>query len=141
MAPLVRHRPKGYAAPQTPVPWYEATVAYLIVVPGVLTWPIGLILYLTQSACQDSTAEQCSGLSLVSTTGSLTGILHVVQVLYVLAFLGATATQLTMRKLHYVIVWSIALFTLVCSLLAIGVITGVVDTPWGGLYDPTREDR
>lgn len=138
MPPLVRHQPKGYAAPQIPVPWYEATVAYLLLAPGVLTWPIGLILYLTQSSCEGTVVEQCSGLSLVSTTGSLTGILHTVQVLYLLGFLGMTATQFTMRKLHFVIVWSLAAFTLVVSLLAIAVIAGFIDTPWGGLYDPTR---
>lgn len=135
--PLVRHQPKGYAAPPIPVPWYEATIAYLLIVPGVLTWPIGIILCFTESTCDGNVVEQCSGLSLVSTTGSMTGILHTVEVLYALAFLGATATQLLMRKLHFSIVWSLALLTLVVSFLAIAVIAGFVDTPWGGLYDPT----
>ncbi len=137
----MRHQPKRYAAPQFTVPWWEATVAYLLLAPGVLTWPLGLILYLTQSACTGSTAEQCSGASLVSTTGSMTGIHHTVLALYLLAFLGATATQLTVRKLHFGIVWSIAAFTLVASLLAVAVIMGWADTPWGGLYDPTRSTR
>ena len=54
MPPLVRPKPTHYAAPQDPVPWWEGVVAYLILVPGVIIWAVGIPVFLGLWGCSGS---------------------------------------------------------------------------------------
>ena len=47
---LVRKFPKG-ALPQPKVPWYEATVAYLLLIPAAITWFITIPLIISYWTC------------------------------------------------------------------------------------------
>lgn len=131
--PLVRHFPTGLAMVQPKVPWYEPTVAYLIVIPAVIVWFLSIPLNIVYSQCLDPV--QCSSADLLeSTTESYVGIVWSAAALHAVAIICAVVVQLTMRKLHFLIVWAIALLCLGSSVLAYGIISGAVGTPWGQLY-------
>ena len=44
--------------------------------------------------------------------------------------------QLTVRKLHFSIVWGIAGVSLIASILAYSITSGAIGTPWGTLVQP-----
>ena len=130
--PLVRHFEKGLARVQPHVPWYEATFAYLLVVPGVLGMFVSIPLTLNYIECTDP--GQCSPAdALWPSSGSYTGILWTAGVLLSFAVLAAALVQLTVRKLHFALVWLLALSCNGFSLLAYLVISGGIGTPWGRL--------
>lgn len=134
---LVRRFPKGHAIPQPKVPWYESVVAYLILIPAVLSWFVGGPLLLTYWSCSGGARGFCSSDLLASSTGSYTGIVVAAAVTYLLALSFALATQFTVRKLHFVLVWSFALGCLLTSAYGLGVLSGMAGTPWGRLIPLT----
>jgi len=121
---------------QPKVPWYEATIAYLILLPGILTWFLGIPLALLYSECVPDAVQCAASDGLVSTTGSYTGIFVFTIAIYVVAVASAVAVQLTVRKLHFSIVWGIAGVSLIASILAYSIMSGAIGTPWGTLVQP-----
>ncbi len=135
---LVRKFPKGHAVPQPRVPWYEAVVAYVILVPAVLSWFVGAALIVSYWSCSGSSAGVCtSGDLLRSSTGSYTGIVLTAAVAYFVAVCCAVAVQITVRKLNFLLVWALALLCLAASWYAYGVLSGLYPTPWGHLIPLT----
>jgi hypothetical protein len=135
---LVRKFPKGHAVPQPRVPWYEAVVAYVILVPAVLSWFVGAALIVSYWSCSDSSASVCtSGDLLRSSTGSYTGIVLTAAFAYVVAVSCAVTVQITVRKLNFLLVWALALLCVAASWYAYGVLSGLYPTPWGHLIPLT----
>ena len=131
---LVRKFPKGHAIPQPKVPWYEATVAYLILTPSVISWFVGAFLLVSYWSCPESSGGPCIGADLLrSSTGSYTGIVLTAALCYLVAVTCAVAVQLTMRKLYFPLVWGLALICLAASWYAYGVLSALYPTPWGHL--------
>ena len=137
MPPLVRTKPTAYAAPTEVVPWWEPAVAYVLLVPGVLLSVLGMPIFLGQWSCGDSRDANCpgGGEALVSTTGSEGGIVAAAAGCYLLVLVAAVVVQLTVGKLHFAIVWSIASLAPVFAVVAYGIITGAIGTPWGQLVE------
>jgi hypothetical protein len=134
--PLVRRKRKGYAAPQDPVPWWEGVVAYLLLVPGVLVWAGGMPVFLGFWGCAESDKTACLGIDqLLSSTGDEGTVIRAAAFCYLFAMLAAVAVQLTVGRLHFAIVWTMAVSVVVLSLLGIGIMSGVLGTPWGQLYE------
>jgi len=134
--PLVRKKRKGYAAPQEPVPWWEGVVAYLILVPGILVWAVGLPVFLGLWGCAGSDDAACLGVDqLLATSGDQGAIVRLAALCYLLAIIAAVVVQLTVGRLHFAIVWGLAVSVLVLSGLGIGIISGLLGTPWGRLYE------
>jgi hypothetical protein len=130
---LVRKFPKGHAIPPPKVPWYEATVAYLLLVPAAITWFITIPLIVSYWACAGADGF-CSDADLLqSSTGSYTAIVAVSVLSMIIALSCAIAVQLTVRKLHFVLVWGLAVGCLVASVYAYAVMSGLARTPWGHL--------
>ena len=135
---LVRKFPKGHAVPQPRVPWYEAVVAYVILVPAALSWFVGAALMVSYWSCSASSAGVCTSADLLrSSTGSYTGIVLTAALAYVVAICCAVAVQVTVRKLHFLLVWALALLCVVASWYAYGVLSGLYPTPWGHLIPLT----
>jgi hypothetical protein len=135
---LVRKFPKGHAVPPPRVPWYEATIAYLILLPAVLSWFVGFYLLVSYWSCTGESAGVCTATDLLrSSTGSYTGIVVTALLAYVTALCCAVAVQLTVRKLHFLLVWGIALLCLATSWYAYGVLSGLYPTPAGRLIPLT----
>jgi hypothetical protein len=135
---LVRKFPKGHAVPQPRVPWYEAVVAYVILVPAVLSWFVGAALIVSYWSCSDSSAGVCtSGDLLRSSTGSYTGIVLTAAFAYLVAVCCAVTVQITVRKLNFLLVWALALLCVAASWYAYGVLSGLYPTPWGHLIPLT----
>jgi hypothetical protein len=135
MPPLVRHKAKRYAAPQDEVPWWEGVVAYLILAPGVLIWAAGLPVFLGLWGCAGSSETVCLGVDeLLATSGDQGAIVRTAAACYLLALIAMVLAQLGIGKLHYAIVWSLALLVPVLSVIGYGVISGGFGTPWGKLY-------
>jgi hypothetical protein len=135
---LVRKFPKGHAIPQPKVPWYEAVVAYIILVPAVLSWFVGAALIVSYWSCSRSSGGVCTSADLLqSSTGSYTGIVLTAALLYFVALSCAIAVQLTVRKLHFLLVWGLALMCVAASWYAYGVLSGLYPTPWGHLIPLT----
>ncbi|HJU96817.1 MAG TPA: hypothetical protein VJ644_02480 [Jiangellaceae bacterium] len=130
---LVRKFPKGHAIPPPKVPWYEATVAYLLLVPAAITWFLNIPLIVSYWACAGAEGF-CSDQDLLeSSTGSYTGIVLVAVICMIVALGCAIAVQLTVRKLHFVLVWTLAIGCLLASIYAYAVMSGLARTPWGHL--------
>lgn len=130
---LVRKFPKGHAIPPPKVPWYEATVAYLLLVPAAITWFLNIPLIVSYWACAGAEGV-CSDQDLLeSSTGSYTGIVLVAVACMIVALGCAIAVQLTVRKLHFVLVWMLAIGCLLASIYAYAVMSGLARTPWGHL--------
>jgi hypothetical protein len=130
---LVRKFPKGHALPQPKVPWYEATVAYLLLIPAAITWFITIPLIISYWTCAGADGF-CSNEDLLqSSTGSYTGIVVVSVLSMIIALSCAIAVQLTVRKLHFVLVWGLAIGCLLTSIYAYAVMSGLARTPWGHL--------
>jgi hypothetical protein len=130
---LVRKFPKGHAIPQPKVPWYEATVAYLLLIPAVITWFLTIPLIVSYWTCAGADGF-CSDADLLqSSTGSYTGIVAVSALSMIIALSCAVAVQLTVRKLHFVLVWVLAIGCLLTSVYAYAVMSGLAGTPWGHL--------
>jgi hypothetical protein len=51
--------------------------------------------------------------------------------IYLIALCCAIAVQLTVRKLHFLLVWPLALVCVATSWYAYGVLSGLYSTPWG----------
>jgi hypothetical protein len=135
---LVRKFPKGHAVPQPKVPWYEAVVAYLILVPAVLSWFVGGALLVSYWSCSGSSGGVCTSSDLLaSSTGSYTGIIVTAAFLYLVAIACAITVQLTVRQLHFLLVWGLALGCVAASWYAYGVLSGLYPTPWGHLIPLT----
>jgi hypothetical protein len=123
---------------QPRVPWYEAVVAYGIVVPAVVTWFVGVPLLLSYWGCMGGGARSCASTELLrSSTGSYTGIVLMTAFAYVVALTCATVVQIFVRKLHFVLVWAVATLCLTASFYAYGVLSGLAVTPWGHLVQFT----
>jgi hypothetical protein len=135
---LVRKFPKGHAIPQPKVPWYEAVVAYVILVPAVLSWFVGVVLLVSYWSCPESSGGPCIGADLLrSSTGSYTGIVLTAAFCYLVAITCAVAVQLTVRKLFFPLVWGLSLVCVAASWYAYGVLSGLYPTPWGHLIPLT----
>jgi len=133
--PLLRAKPKSYAAPQEPVPWWEGVVAYLILTPAVIMLVVGLPLFLGLWSCIGTDDGACLGVDQVVASSVNPGaVIRAAATCYLLVFLGALAVQLTVGRLHFVLVWTIAALVLVLGVLGYGIISGSIDTPWGQLY-------
>lgn len=132
--PLTRKFSTANAIEQPKVPWYEPTVAYLILVPTALLWIFGGIVFLDYFSCGTGRRSGCAGANLLeSTTGSYTGIVWTVGLLFVLSLVCAGCVQFRMGRWHFLIVWPLALVALGTALLAYLIISGTVGTPWGSL--------
>jgi hypothetical protein len=70
---------------------------------------------------------------LQSSTGTYGGIFWSAAVLLGLSLAAAVLVQLTVRKLHFLLVWATAALSFGLSVLAYGVLAGHVATPWGEL--------
>jgi hypothetical protein len=131
---LIRKFPKGHAVPPPHVPWYEAVVAYLILIPAVISWFVGVFLLVSYWSCSEASAGVCTSSDLLrSSTGSYTGIVLTAAFAYVVAICCAVAVQLSVRKLYFLLVWGMALLCLAASWFAYGVLSGLYPTPWGHL--------
>lgn len=131
---LVRTFPKGTAEPPPAVPWYEATVTYLLLVPAAISWFVTGALVAGYWACTDEISAHCVGGEVLrSSTGSYEAIVTVGAVLLGVSFVTATAAQLTVRKLLFPLVWVIAAISLGTSIYAYCVMSGIARTPWGYL--------
>lgn len=136
--PLVRKFPKGHAIAPPNVPWYEAVVAYLVLVPAVISWFVGALLLVSYWSCSENSTGVCTSADLLrSSTGSYTGIVLTAAFCYLVAVCCAVAVQLTVRKLHFLLVWALALVCLAMSWYAYGVLSGLYSTPWGHLIPLT----
>ncbi len=135
MPPLVRRQPKQHAAPQVAVPWYEPTVAYLLVMPGVLVWFVGIPVLISYWECTGAGNFRCSlnGELLQPTSGQYGGIVAAAAICLGLSLLGAALVQLLVRKLHFLLVWAIAALASTASIVGYMVIAGYIGTPWGQL--------
>jgi hypothetical protein len=136
--PLIRKFPKTLATPPPDVPWWEVVVPYVLMLPGILTWFVGIPVSIGYWACAGKiTQEGCGGNDLLrSSTGSYNGIVRTLIACYLLALVCAAVAQLTMKKLHFALVWALALVTTAASVAAFMIVTGIIGTPWGKLYDP-----
>ena len=135
---LVRKFPKGHAVPQPKVPWYETVVAYVILVPAVISWFVGAVLLVSYWSCRENTRGVCTSADLLqSSTGSYTGIVLTAAFFYLIAVCCAVAVQLVVRKLHFLLVWTLALICVAASWYAYGVLSGLYPTPWGHLIPLT----
>ena len=135
MPPLVRHKPKRYAAPTDPVPWWEGVVAYLILVPGVILWAVGLPVFLGFWGCAGSKNAACLGIDdLLQTTGNQAAIIRTAAACYFFALVAMVLVQLLVGRLHYLLVWALAISVPALSVLGYAIMTGGVGTPWGKLY-------
>jgi hypothetical protein len=136
--PLVRKFPKTTATPPPEVPWWEVVVPYVLIMPGILSWFVGIPVALGYLSCGGDVPQQgCGGADLLrSTTGTYNGIIRTLIVLYAVAVVCAIAMQLTVRKLHFALVWVMAAVTTAASVAAFMIVSGVIGTPWGKLYDP-----
>ena len=135
MPPLVRHKQKRYAAPTEPVPWWEGVVAYLILVPGVIVWAVGLPVFLGLYGCAGSKDAACLGIDeLLQTSGSQSAIIYTAAACYFLALVAMVLVQLLVGKLHFLLVWALAISVPLLSVLGYAIMTGGVGTPWGKLY-------
>ena len=135
MPPLLRAKPKRYAAPQDPVPWWEGVVAYVILVPGVITWAVGVPVFLGLWGCSGSQDAACLGVDqLLATSGDQGAIIRTAAACYVLALIAMVLVQLGVGRLHFAIVWTLALLVPVLSVLGYGIMSGGLGTPWGKLY-------
>jgi hypothetical protein len=131
---LVRTFPKGHAAPAPRVPWYEATVAYLLLIPAAILWFVTGPLIVGYWPCTGDGSAQCiGGEVLKSSTDSYDAIVAVAAIALAVAFGAAVTTQLTVRKLFFPLVWLISGFSLAMSVYAYAVMSGLVATPWGHL--------
>jgi len=135
---LVRKFPQGHAIEQPRVPWYEAVVSYVILMPAVITWFFSVPLLISYWACLGDGAVACAASDLLrSSTGSYTGIVVTAALALVVAIVCAVVVQLTVRKLHFVLVWVIAVVGLAASIYAYAVLSGLAGTPWGHLIELT----
>ncbi len=131
---LVRTFPKGHAVPAPHVPWYEATFAYLILVPAAILWFVTGPLVIGYWPCTgDGSAECIGGEVLKSSTGSYDAIVAVAAIALAIAIGAAVGTQFTVRKLFFPLVWLISLLSLAASVYAYSVMSGLAPTPWGHL--------
>jgi hypothetical protein len=131
---LVRKFPKGHAIPQPKVPWYEAVGAYVILTPAVLSWFVGATLLLSYWSCSENSGGVCTSADLLrSSTSAYTGIVVTAAFAYFVALCCAIAVQLTVRKLHFLLVWGLALVCVAASWYAFGALSGLYPTPWGHL--------
>jgi hypothetical protein len=120
------------------VPWYEAVVAYVILVPAVVSWFVGAVLMVSYWSCSGNSGGVCTSADLLrSSTGSYTGIVLTAALFYLVAVCCAVAVQLTVRKLHFLLVWGLALVCLGASWYAYGVMSGLYSTPLGHLIPLT----
>jgi hypothetical protein len=113
-------------------------VAYIILVPPVLSWFVSAALIVSYWSCSDSSASVCtSGDLLRSSTGSYTGIVLTAAFAYVVAVSCAVTVQITVRGLNFLLVWALALLCVAASWYAYGVLSGLYPTPWGHLIPLT----
>ena len=131
---LVRSFPKGHAVPPPKVPWYEATVTYLILLPGVILWFIGVPLLIGYWPCTSEASVACIGGDVLrSSTGSYSAIVAVGAASFFFSFAAAVVAQFTVRKLFFPLVWLVALASLLGSVYGYAVMSGMLRTPWGHL--------
>lgn len=131
---LVRTFPKGHAAPPPSVPWYEATVAYLILAPAAILSFVTGALVAGYFPCTGGGSSACIGGDvLASSTGSYDGIEFTAATSLLVAFIAAIVVQFTVRKLYFVLVWLIALVSLAATMYSYAVLSGALGTPWGRL--------
>lgn len=131
---LVRKFPRGHAIEQPKVPWYEAVVSYVILMPAVITWFLSVPLLISYWECLGDGAAACSTSDLLrSSTGSYTAIFVTAALALVVALACAVVVQVAVRKLYFVLVWAIAVVGLVASIYAYAVLSGLAGTPWGHL--------
>ena len=135
MPPLVRRKPTRYAAPTEPVPWWEGVVAYLVLVPGVIVWAVGIPVFLGFWGCAGSKNVACLGVDdLLHTSGNEAAIIRTAAACYLLALVAMVLVQLCVGRLHFGLVWLLAISVPVLSVLGYAIMTGGVGTPWGKLY-------
>lgn len=131
---LVRTFPKGHAQPPPNVPWYEATLTYLVMLPGVVVWFVAWPLVIGYWPCTEELSDACVGGDVLkSSTGAYGAIVAVAAAALAVSFLAAVAAQLTVRKLFFPLVWMIAIVSLVSSFYAYAVMSALLPTPWGHL--------
>ena len=136
--PLVRKFPKLANTPPPYVPWWEPIVPYILLLPGVLTWFVGGAVFMGYWACAGDDTADCVSVDLLrSSTGEYTGIVRTVAVLYAVSAICAVLVQLTVRKLHFAIVWTMAATCTATAIAAIMILNGVIGTPWGRLLTDT----
>ena len=132
--PLVRKFPKSANTPPPYVPWWEPVVPYVLMIPGVLTWFVGGAVFVGYWTCAGNDTAECVSTDLLrSSTGDYTGIVRTVATCYAVSMICAVLVQLTVRKLHFLIVWAMALICSVTAIYAFMVLNGIVGTPWGRL--------
>jgi hypothetical protein len=132
--PLVRKFPKSANTPPPYVPWWEPVVPYLLLTPGVLTWFVGGVVFAGYWACADENSPGCVSVDLLrSSTGDYTGIVRTVAVCYAVSVICAVLVQLTVRKLHFAIVWVMAGLCTATAITAVLILNGNIGTPWGRL--------
>jgi hypothetical protein len=132
--PLTRRFTTANAIENPKVPWYEPTVAYLILIPTGLLIIFAGIVFVDYFSCGRDGRSQCGGATLLeSTTGSYTGIVWSVGLLLLLSVLCAAIVQFRMGRWHFLIIWSLAALALGSAVLAYLIISGAVGTPWGSL--------
>jgi hypothetical protein len=135
MPPLVRRKPTRYAAPTEPVPWWEGVVAYLVLVPGVIVWAVGIPVFLGFWGCAGSKNVACLGVDdLLHTSGNEAAIIRTAAACYLLALVAMVLVQVYVGRLHFAFVWLLATSVPVLSVLGYAIMTGGVGTPWGKLY-------
>lgn len=136
MPPLVRPKPTRYAAPTDhPVPWWEGVVAYVILVPGVIIWAAGLPVFLGLWGCAGEQEAVCLGVAdLLATSGNQGAIIRTAAACYVLALVAMVLVQLLVGRLHFALVWALAILVPVLGVLGYAIMTGGLGTPWGKLY-------
>lgn len=132
MSPLVRHQPRGYAAPPVPVPWWETTVAYVLVMLGVIAIALGFFFDMSLLGCENSPYE-CPEILDQVRDGTVGSVRSGVEVLLVVGVLAGVAVHFLAGKLHFAIVWALAALPLVFGVLAIGWTNGIWASPWGQL--------
>jgi hypothetical protein len=117
------------------VPWWEGAVAYLILVPALIVLVMGLPLFLSLWSCVGSDNAACLGVDeLVASAGNPGAVINAAAGCYLLAVVAAITVQLLVGRLHFVLVWTLALCVLGLSALGYAIISGTIGTPWGQLY-------
>ena len=128
----VRKFPEVHAIPRTKVPWCETVAPYLILVPAMLSWYLGVMLMVGYWSCQKTPGEPCiSEILSGSNTGSYGEIVLTAAFFYLVAVCCAVAVHRIILRRHVLLVWALVVACVAVSWYAFGVLIGLYSTPWG----------
>jgi hypothetical protein len=136
---ILRGKQTGrFAAPPDPKEkrqWWRPIPIYIFLPVTVAFIVIGGTSWLTYQSCSGRDSAFCLSFRLrpITDGGSYTGMLVVAAIFFGIAIVGAVLAPVMLRRWPFWVCWLISASAMVASIVGFLIMSGSIETPFGGL--------